>query len=410
MKKSFLTLGLAVATVFAASAQMQVIKDAEQVLKKADSYAALMKGISAIEPAFTNPETKDLAQTYYVPGKYAFKVFDYYFTAQQLGADIDKKEAGNALMKGYDFFKKALPLDSLPDAKGKVKTKYSKDIANLFGGHFNDFDRVAVDFYQAGDFQGAYDAWDALLFLAANPQLTPGIQPGVFTDTVTANIRLNQSSAAIQAQNLQAALAALDKGIATGVASEEMYRRAAIVAHDLKDTDKFIYYSRLGNDKFGKTNPTFLQYAVNGYIDQEKFDDAKQMLQKELTKDPTNGAVYSSLGVLCERTGNLDEAIVDYEKACQLAPIAKNYLHLGNAYAQQNNKVYDAYKGKEGAEYQQYYQTQQLPLLKKAAEALEKSYSLDPENGYEALKLLSSLYYEMKDNANYDRIEALRRQ
>lgn len=409
MKKSFLALGLALATVFGASAQIQVIKDAEQVLKKADNYAALMNGINAITPAFTNPETQNLAQTYFVPGKYAFKVYDNYFTAQQLGADINKPEAGKVLMQGFSLFAKALPLDSLPDEKGKVKPKYSKEIANILGGHFNDFDRVAVDFYQAGDFQGAYDAWDALLFLAANPKLTPGVQVA-FTDTVTANIRLNQSSAAIQAKNLEAAFAALEKGIATGVAGEEMYTRAAIVAHDLKDMDKFIYYSRLGNEKYGKDNPVFLQYAVNGYIDQEKFDEAKQMLQEELSKDPNNGAVYSSLGVLSERTGNLDEAITNYEKACQLSPIAKNYLHLGNAYAQKNNKVYDAFTGKEGAEYQQYFQTQQLPLLKNAAAALEEAYRLDPENGYDALKVLSSLYYEMKDNDNYERIENLRKQ
>lgn len=409
MKKSFLALGLALATVFGASAQIQVIKDAEQVLKKADNYAALMNGINAITPAFTNPETQNLAQTYFVPGKYAFKVYDNYFTAQQLGADINKPEAGKVLMQGFALFAKALPLDSLPDEKGKVKPKYSKEIANILGGHFNDFDRVAVDFYQAGDFQGAYDAWDALLFLAANPKLTPGVQVA-FTDTVTANIRLNQSSAAIQAKNLEAAFAALEKGIATGVAGEEMYTRAAIVAHDLKDMDKFIYYSRLGNEKYGKDNPVFLQYAVNGYIDQEKFDEAKQMLQEELSKDPNNGAVYSSLGVLSERTGNLDEAITNYEKACQLSPIAKNYLHLGNAYAQKNNKVYDAFTGKEGAEYQQYFQTQQLPLLKNAAAALEEAYRLDPENGYDALKVLSSLYYEMKDNDNYERIENLRKQ
>lgn len=409
MKKSFLALGLALATVFGVSAQIQVIKDAEQVLKKADNYAALMNGINAITPAFTNPETQNLAQTYFVPGKYAFKVYDNYFTAQQLGADINKPEAGKVLMQGFSLFAKALPLDSLPDEKGKVKPKYSKEIANILGGHFNDFDRVAVDFYQAGDFQGAYDAWDALLFLAANPKLTPGVQVA-FTDTVTANIRLNQSSAAIQAKNLEAAFAALEKGIATGVAGEEMYTRAAIVAHDLKDMDKFIYYSRLGNEKYGKDNPVFLQYAVNGYIDQEKFDEAKQMLQEELSKDPNNGAVYSSLGVLSERTGNLDEAITNYEKACQLSPIAKNYLHLGNAYAQKNNKVYDAFTGKEGAEYQQYFQTQQLPLLKNAAAALEEAYRLDPENGYDALKVLSSLYYEMKDNDNYERIENLRKQ
>lgn len=409
MKKSILALGLALATVFGASAQMQVIKDAEQTLKKADSYQALMNGINAIKPAFTNPETQNLAQTYFVPGKYAFKVYDYYFTAQQLGGEVNKKDAGNALMQGFALFAKALPLDSLPDAKGKVKPKYSKEIGNILGGHFNDFDRVAVDYYQAGDFQGAYDAWDALLFLAANPKLTPGVQVA-FNDTVTANIRLNQSSAAIQAKNLEAALAALEKGIATGVGSEEMYNRAAIVAHDLKDMDKFIYFSRLGNEKYGKSNPVFLQYAVNGYIDQEKFDEAKQLLQDELTKDPNNGAVFASLGVLSERTGNLDDAIANYEKACQLTPVAKNYLHLGNAYAQKNNKVYDAYKGKEGAEYQQYFKTQQLPLLKNAANALEEAYRLDPENGYDALKVLSSLYYEMKDNTNYERIEQLRRQ
>ena len=121
-------LVIALAALFAgsmaASAQMQVLKDAERAQK---SGKAPSEVVNIITPAFSDPETATLAQTYYIPGKAMFGEFDQLFGYKQfnkLPENGDKKMADD-LLEGYVYYMKALPLDTVTDAKGKVKTKYS---------------------------------------------------------------------------------------------------------------------------------------------------------------------------------------------------------------------------------------------------------------------------------------------
>ena len=131
-------LVLAAAALFAGSmavsAQMQVVKDAERAQKGGEAPA---KVVEIITPAFTNPETAKLAQTYYIPGKAMFDEFDKLFGLKSLGrlGDGDGKKMADDLVQGYGYFIQALPLDSVANEKGKVKTKYSKDIVNTITGH-----------------------------------------------------------------------------------------------------------------------------------------------------------------------------------------------------------------------------------------------------------------------------------
>ena len=64
MKKIGL-LAIAILTGATAFAQQSVLKEAERAMK---DKAGIDKVVSIITPAFTNPETEKLAQTYYIPG------------------------------------------------------------------------------------------------------------------------------------------------------------------------------------------------------------------------------------------------------------------------------------------------------------------------------------------------------
>ncbi len=64
MKKiSFLALSLAVAA--SASAQVSVVKEAERAMKGGEEAA---KVVTIITPAFSDPATAQMAQTYFIPG------------------------------------------------------------------------------------------------------------------------------------------------------------------------------------------------------------------------------------------------------------------------------------------------------------------------------------------------------
>lgn len=56
-------------------------------------------------------------------------MFDEIQLNQQLGKEVNLLEMGDLLLDGYNYGLKALATDTVVDAKGKVKTKYSKEVA-----------------------------------------------------------------------------------------------------------------------------------------------------------------------------------------------------------------------------------------------------------------------------------------
>lgn len=123
--KKVLFLGVCALFGLTAAAQQSVVKDAERAMKKEANYAEVLK---IITPAMSNPETQNDVQVYFIPGKTGFKQYDDIFALKQFGKAPEgaEKIMSLAILGGYDNFMKALPLDSVPDAKGKVKPSIQK--------------------------------------------------------------------------------------------------------------------------------------------------------------------------------------------------------------------------------------------------------------------------------------------
>ena len=77
-----------------------------------------------------------------------------------MGKEVKKDLIGKSILEGYDFYQKALPLDTVVDAKGKVKTKYSKDIIKGIKEHYNDFNNAALFLWEVEDYPNAVKAWE----------------------------------------------------------------------------------------------------------------------------------------------------------------------------------------------------------------------------------------------------------
>ncbi len=407
MKKMSLIGAMLLVGTIGASAQADLVKEAEQGFKSAKDYPSYRKVIDTMTPAFTNEVTKSDAKTYFLPGKAGFKVYDNYIIARSLGQEVNPVEMGNALLDGYGYFLKAFEYDSLPDAKGKIKPKYSKDMINEIVGHVNDFDQVAVGFWQAHDFDGAYNAWEALLDIPSNPRYKKS-NIKAYPDSTVANIRFNQGLAAWQAQKLDKALQAFDRSIALGHSNPQLYEYAYSVAYQAGDSANMQRYAEEGLKKFGTEDPRFLQWTVNGYILHKEYDKAAKMLQDAIAADPNNAAYHLSLGVLAESQNNIDEAIKEYTLATKLNDKdAQAFLNLGRALAEK----YDALDQATGsnmsqADYNKYAAETLNPILKQSAEAFETSYKINEEMT-DALRYLKNIYYRLNDNTNLERVNKL---
>lgn len=412
MKKQ-LILALGLVAAVAASAQVSTVKEVERGLKSKNDYP---KKIATLEQTFNNPETANDAYPYFVAGKYGVEYFDQQNFMSRAGQTVDAKEMGHALIDGYGYLVKALQLDTVTDAKGKVKTKYSKDIVKLVAKAYDMFDPAGIALWGERDFQGAYDAWQLLFEAPANPVL--GINaPKAYPDSVLNVIAFNQSLAAYNLENWDATLKAIDNAIALGNNGKNTYDIAIAAASNYPDGERqelMAKYSALAYPLYGAEDDIYLGNVINNMIFKGEYAEAEAAVKQYIAEAPDNAQLYFILGVLYEtqeeNPQSADLAIAQFEKSISVDPNHdRSLLQLGNLIFNKAAKLDDQAVGMKQDEYDNYKDTQIVPLLNKAAGYFEKAYEINPEDNYSALSNLRSIYYFLNDADNLARIEKLQK-
>ena len=408
MKKlSFLALSLA--SVFAASAQQAVLKEAERAMK---SGADVAKVVEIVTPAFSDPETATLAQTWYIPGKAAFSQYDKLLGIKAFKPDdpqVDPVKMANMLISGYDYFMKALPLDSVADAKGKIKTKYSKDIVNTLAGHFSDYSAAGADLFNAKDYKGAYQAWGIFTDILENPTLAKGVSK-VPNDTLIGEIYFNQALAAWQADDFNGSFEAFMNAKNKGYNKKQLYDYAMAVAQNIPDNEKVLMVAREALPLYGAEDNNYMAQIVNYYLQAKDFDNAFKVINDAIAAEPNNAQYYVIQGVLYENQEKRPEAKAAYEKARTIDPKnAQAQFNFGRILCE------EAYAASDGAptspkEYDEYYNANIKPLFVQAADVLESAYTLDQEQNPEypngdILKYLENVYYNLNDEAKLNDVK-----
>ncbi len=403
MKKISL-LGLCLLAIGSASAQNDLVKQVERTVKAGNvDYAAVR---AEIAPALTNPETKDDAYAWYVAGKVEFDAYDNLSVKKQMGQDISGSEIGNALINGYNYFMTALPLDSVADKKGKIKTKYSKDIVKTVVAHYPDFDNAARFLWEAQDYKGAYKAWGIFLTMDQNPVLAKDLN--VPHDTIMGELAYNQALAAWQGDMLDEALAAFEFAKNKGYNKKSLYDYAISVAAQAQKNDVVYALAAEGYKYYGNEDPKFIQLIINGYIEKQDYDKANAMLDEALVAEPNNAVYYNLKGVISESQKDNDKALELYKKAVEIDPaLASAQYNYGRKLCDKAYAISDNSANMTQAEYNKVREEQIDPLLREAAQHLENAFELDEENQRDALRYLRNVYYNLGDDVNLKRIEMM---
>lgn len=399
LKKSlFLTCCLA--TTFAASAQMDVVKNAEKAMKANKPYVEVYE---MILPAMSNPETANEAATYFIPGKAGFAQFDNLLMPRQLGrlAEGDEQVMAKALIGGYENFIKALPLDTVVDAKGKVKTKYSKDIHNIIGGHYADFTQAGVDLYNAKDYPNAYKAWSIFVDLSGNPEKFK-IQ-NLQTDSVVAQYAYYAGLSAYEMDKKDDAALMFKKATELNPDYKDAWKNGMISSLNINDPKLLMYFAEGGDQRFGKEDPDFTGTIINYYLSTKDYKSAVNYLDRAIANDPSNSQYYVLKGVLNEEMNDMPGAKQLYEKAISIDP--QNGLanfQLGRSiYIEAENLDNNA----DQNSYARFKENTLNPLYREAVHYLEEAYKFDQNNKSKALTLLSQLYYQLNDEAGMKSVE-----
>lgn len=328
MKKT-LTFALACLAFGSVYAQKDAVKQAGKLAGKVDKIGDAR---TLIQGAMQNPETANSAETYYIAGKIEFDAFDNGFKKLAINPNdgsVNKAEMGVNLINGYKYFLQALPLDSVPNEKGKVKPKYSKDIASKISGHLNDFFNAGSTFYNEQKYYPeAYNAFLIYSDIHKAPYATK--EQKAIPDSVVNLGYFNAGISAYSGKNLEAAANAFKKARLNNTENVQnfIYELACwqyLAQSDSTKTDiaknQIKEIAEAGNTKFGLAQPLFLNNLINSMVIDGEMQGAVDKLSTLIASNPDKASLYGLRGYVYDRMGQDDASVEDYKKASESADV-----------------------------------------------------------------------------------------
>ncbi len=321
-----LSIALCLAATGSLSAQKLNVDQAAKLSGKVDQ---LNQARELIQKAMENPETMNDARTYFVAGKIEFDAFDK-ATATKMINPNDPSANGvtmaDELLKGYEYFLKALPLDSLPNEKGQVKPKYSKDIYKIVGGHNGDFFNAgAAYFNEKMYYPQAYEAFVTYGDLPASGML--GNLAKLIDPNQIATSYFNAGLSAYSGNEVEKAAEAFSKARTAGYAQPEAYVYEIACWQSVAQKDasrekeaqaKIFDVAKAGHEKFGLEQPLFINNMINSMVVDGKVDEALAQLNAIIEQNPQSAPLYGLRGYVYDREGKDVESEADYRKAASL--------------------------------------------------------------------------------------------
>lgn len=325
----FVTLALCLAAVGSMSAQKAVVDQAGKLAGKTDQLA---NARSLIKQAIENPETAKDARTYYTAGKIEFDAYDKATVNSQINPSDPSAQPdvmADEIMNGYRYFLQALPLDSLPNEKGQVKPKYSKDILSKISGHANDFFTAGANYFNAKQYYPqAYEAFMVYGDLPTSGML--GKMSALIPAEQIATAFFNAGLAAYQGGAIEESANAFKKAREAGYDKDEAFIYEIACWQNLAQNDearsaesqkRIMEVAQAGYDKFGMEQPIFFNNIINSLVVDGQIDQALAKLNDALAQNPNNAGLYGLRGYVYDRAEKDDLSEADYRKAASLPDV-----------------------------------------------------------------------------------------
>jgi tetratricopeptide (TPR) repeat protein len=400
MKKIILSLFLVISFTLSFAQKSNVSKAKNKALMETPDFTGAR---AAIKLALNDSTTKNLAETWYVAGLIGNKENELLYQKALLKQPFDTIVKGTALIESYNYFLQALKLDVLPDAKGKVKPRYQKDIKGFFKEYYTiQQNLISYGAYQfeKKNFEGAVKTFEAFLEIPKLPIMNNEIKMDSTYNMITYYTAVSAANAKMHDKAISIYEGLKDKKYETKSVYQSLYQEYV----DKKDTANFVKILKEGSVLF-PADVWFLQNLINYFIFSKDTKDALAYLDKAIEREPNLAQYRYVKGNLDESMGNIDEAIAAFDKAAELDPtMAEAYAGKGRLYFNKavklseeankikDNRLYNAETKKVDDAFRI-----SLPFFKKAAE-------LNPKE-IEYKKTLKTLYYRLKMDAEFEAIK-----
>lgn len=321
--KKILTLALCLGIAGAMQAQKSAVDQASKMSGKADK---LTEARGLIDQATKNPETQNQARTYYVGGKIEFDAYDNARTKQMINPNdesINPVEMSKQLINGYKRYMQALPLDSVPNEKGQIKPKFSKDIIKAVNGHYNDYFNAGGTFYNNKMYYP--EAYEAFMIYGDLPKSVYADKiVAAIPDSVVNTSYFNAGLSAYAGNALPQSVEAFKKARLNNTDNPQNYiyeiacwqymaQNDSTVADQAKKEIEEI--AMAGYNKFGISQMLFINNLVNSWMLENRAQDALNLVSEQIAKNPENASLYGLRGYIYDQMDNDDSSINDYRKA-----------------------------------------------------------------------------------------------
>lgn len=334
----------------------------------------------AIDAAMANEKSNTWPKTFIV----AAKVY----------ASLDRAgKLDNGYEKAVDFYKKAIELDEIGDAKGKGKNKFNKEIKLALTMFTNDLTNAAIDNFNKEDFEGALFNFESILW--ANRFGTANYDEA--SDSV---FIWNAALGAYNAKNWPKSELYLNKSIDMKYPGPDAVLLLNNVYTETQEKDKLVENLKKGLAIY-PDNQVIITTLIQHYITEQKNEEALEYLNSAIEKDANNPSFYYARGVLYESVDKA-KSIDSYEKSLAIDPQFFNSLYnLGVIYY--NFGVEASNKANDLTDYKEFEKAKKAAdeIFRKSLPFMEKAAEIQP-NEPAVLESLKSLYYrfEMMDKYN----------
>ena len=378
MKRVLLTVALCVAAS-ASFAQKKVVNEAQSIAK--GSNADFGEARTLIKGALENPETKDDAKTWYVAGFIEDQQFSNERTKQVLGQQPDEPVMYEALGSILPYFEKAYELDQLPNEKGKVKPKFTKDIKGILGANHVYYINGGAYYFDQKDYNKAYDFFEQYLKISDMPMFKG--EAVAERDSNFMTVQFYAAAAASLAKDSRLAIAALERAKNTPYRQYDVYQYLCYEYGEARTAQDSVMLEKTFEEgmQVFPDSAFFLNNLINTYIYSNRNEKALEMLNVAIQKNPNDANLYNVMGRVYE-TGLKDYANAEknFQIALEKDPNLTDALsNIGRIYYNQGvNKLSEANMINDSKKYQEELGMAK-DLFKKALPYYKKAHEAEPE-------------------------------
>ena len=404
MKRVLLTVALCVAAS-ASFAQKKVVNEAQSIAK--GSNADFGEASTLIKGALENPETKDDAKTWYVAGFIEDQQFNAERAKQILGQQPNEPVMYEALYGILPYFQKAYELDQLPNEKGKVKPKYTKDIKSILSANHVYLFNGGAYYFDKQEYKKAYDFFNQYVEISELPMFA-GTQTAE-KDSTFMTVQFYAAAAASLAKDSRLAIAALERAKNTPYRQYDVYQYLCYEYGEARTAQDSVMLEKTFEEgmQVFPDSAFFLNNLINTYIYSNRNEKALEMLNVAIQKNPNDANLYNVMGRVYE-TGLKDYANAEknFQIALEKDPNLTDALsNIGRIYYNQGvNKLSEANMINDSKKYQEEL-SMAKDLFKKALPYYKKAHEAEPEK-MDNMIALRGIYYNLNMGPELEAIEA----